>query len=62
MIGGGIFLKEIELKIMMFKLVLGLFLCGEVLDIYGYIGGYNIISVLVMGYVVGMFVGEFKID
>lgn len=44
---------------MMFKLVLGLFLCGEVLDIYGYIGGYNIISVFVIGYVVGLYVGYY---
>ncbi|WP_049396505.1 aminoacetone oxidase family FAD-binding enzyme, partial [Staphylococcus epidermidis] len=60
--GGGISLKEIEPKTMMSKLVPGLFLCGEVLDIHGYTGGYNITSALVTGHVAGMFAGEFKID
>ena len=46
MTGGGISLKEIEPKTMMSKLVPGLFLCGEVLDIHGYTGGYNITSAL----------------
>ena len=62
MTGGGISLKEIEPKTMMSKLVPGLFLCGEVLDIHGYTGGYNITSALVTGHVAGMFAGEFKID
>ena len=60
--GGGISLKEIEPKTMMSKLVPGLFLCGEVLDIHGYTGGYNITSALVTGHVAGMLSGEFKID
>lgn len=46
----------------MSKLVPGLFLCGEVLDIHGYTGGYNITSALVTGHVAGMFAGEFKIS
>ena len=36
---------------MMSKLVVGLFY-GEVLDIHGYTGGYNITSALVTGHVV----------
>jgi hypothetical protein len=48
--GGGVSLKEIHPKTMMSKIVPGLFLCGEVLDIHGYTGGYNITSALVTGH------------
>lgn len=51
--GGGVSLKEIWPKTMMSKIQPGLFLCGEVLDIHGYTGGYNITSALVTGYVAG---------
>ena len=51
--GGGVSLKEIWPKTMMSKLQPGLFLCGEVLDIHGYTGGYNITSALVTGHVAG---------
>ena len=49
------FFKRNRTKTMMSKLVPGLFLCGEVLDIHGYTGGYNITSALVTGHVAGMF-------
>lgn len=58
--GGGISLKEIQPKTMMSKQVPGLFLCGEVLDIHGYTGGYNITSALVTGHVAGINAGAFK--
>ena len=32
----------------------GLFFCGEILDIHGYTGGYNITSALVTGRIAGM--------
>ncbi|WP_436859757.1 NAD(P)/FAD-dependent oxidoreductase [Staphylococcus caeli] len=51
--GGGVSLKEIQPKSMMSKITPGLFLCGEVLDIHGYTGGYNITSALVTGHVAG---------
>lgn len=51
--GGGVSLKEIWPKTMMSKIQPGLFLCGEVLDIHGYTGGYNITSALVTGHVAG---------
>ena len=51
--GGGVSLKEIWPKTMMSKIQPGLFLCGEVLDIHGYTGGYNITSALVTGHVTG---------
>ncbi len=51
--GGGVSIKEIEPKTMHSKKVHGLFFCGEVLDIHGYTGGYNITSALVTGRLAG---------
>lgn len=59
--GGGVSLKEIHPKTMMSKHVPGLFLCGEVLDIHGYTGGYNITSALVTGNVAGSNAGKFHL-
>ncbi len=52
--GGGISVKEIEPKTMASKLMPGLHFCGEILDIYGYTGGYNITAALVTGRLAGM--------
>lgn len=52
--GGGVSVKEIEPKTMASKLMNGLFFCGEILDIHGYTGGYNITSALVTGRIAGM--------
>ncbi|RHW33253.1 NAD(P)/FAD-dependent oxidoreductase [Lysinibacillus yapensis] len=52
--GGGVSVKEIEPKTMASKLKKGLFFCGEILDIHGYTGGYNITSALVTGRIAGM--------
>ena len=52
--GGGVNLKEINPKTMESKIVNGLHFAGEVLDIHGYTGGYNITSALVTGYVAGL--------
>jgi predicted Rossmann fold flavoprotein len=51
--GGGVSVKEIEPKTMGSKLMPGLYFCGEVLDIYGYTGGYNITAALVTGRLAG---------
>lgn len=51
--GGGVNLKEINPSKMSSKLIDGLHFAGEVLDIHGYTGGYNITSALVTGYVAG---------
>lgn len=51
--GGGIALKEIQPKTMESKLVNGLFFAGELLDINGYTGGYNVTAAFVTGYVAG---------
>ncbi|WP_020007459.1 NAD(P)/FAD-dependent oxidoreductase [Salinicoccus albus] len=51
--GGGVNLKEITPQTMESRRVKGLYFAGEVLDIHGYTGGYNITSALVTGYVAG---------
>ncbi len=55
--GGGVSVKEIEPKTMASKKKAGLFFCGEILDIHGYTGGYNITSALVTGRIAGMNAG-----
>lgn len=52
--GGGIDLKEINPKTMESKLITGLYFSGEVLDINGYTGGFNITAAFSTGYVAGM--------
>lgn len=51
--GGGISIKEVNPKEMSSKFVNGLYFCGELLDIHGYTGGYNITSALVTGNIAG---------
>lgn len=53
--GGGVHLKEINPKTMMSKLMPRLFFCGEVLDIHGYTGGYNITAAFITGYIAGKY-------
>jgi predicted Rossmann fold flavoprotein len=55
--GGGVSVKEIDPKTMESKLMEGLFFCGEILDIHGYTGGYNITSALVTGRLAGINAG-----
>ncbi|MNE64379.1 hypothetical protein D3C80_1597890 [compost metagenome] len=55
--GGGVHLKEIDPKSMSSKLMAGLFFCGEVLDIHGYTGGYNITAAFATGYTAGHHAG-----
>ncbi|OKL36194.1 NAD(P)/FAD-dependent oxidoreductase [Domibacillus mangrovi] len=51
--GGGVSVKEIEPKTMASKKKPGLFFCGEIIDIHGYTGGYNITSALITGHIAG---------
>src|SRR5699024_9231772 len=51
--GGGVSTKEIIPKTMGSKLTERLYFCGEILDIHGYTGGYNITSAFVTGRLVG---------
>lgn len=53
--GGGVHLKEIVPSTMGSKLVDRLYFCGEILDIHGYTGGYNITTALVTGRIAGMY-------
>ena len=55
--GGGVSVKEIDPKTMASKIKPGLYFCGEILDIHGYTGGYNITSALVTGRIAGMSAG-----
>jgi len=57
--GGGVSVKEIEPKTMASKKKPGLYFCGEILDIHGYTGGYNITSALVTGKIAGMSAARF---
>lgn len=56
--GGGVSVKEIIPKTMASKKKEGLFFCGEILDIHGYTGGYNITAALVTGRIAGMSAGQ----
>lgn len=58
--GGGVNIKEIEPNTMASKICAGLYFSGEVLDIHGYTGGYNITSALVTGYVAGYNAAQFN--
>lgn len=56
--GGGVNLKELQPKTMESKLVNGLFMTGELLDINGYTGGYNITAAFITGHVAGKHAAE----
>lgn len=56
--GGGIHLKEIDPKTMQSKLMDRLYFCGEILDIHGYTGGYNITAAFTTGYNAGRHAAE----
>lgn len=51
--GGGVSLKEIDPKSMASKKMPGLYFCGEILDIHGYTGGYNITAAFSTGHTAG---------
>lgn len=56
--GGGVSVKEIHPNEMSSKIMPGLYFCGEILDIHGYTGGFNITSALVTGRIAGMTAGK----
>ncbi|MBP1933928.1 NAD(P)/FAD-dependent oxidoreductase [Ammoniphilus resinae] len=51
--GGGVHLKELDPKTLHSKKMNGLFFCGEILDIHGYTGGFNITAAFTTGFVSG---------
>ena len=52
---GGVSTKEINPKTMESKLIKGLFFAGEVVDIDGFTGGFNLQAAFSMGYAAGKF-------
>lgn len=52
--GGGVSLKEIDPKTLGSKKMSGLYLCGEILDIHGFTGGYNITAAFSTGHAAGL--------
>ena len=50
---GGVALDELDPRTMQSRLVKGLFFCGEVIDVAGDTGGYNLQSAFSTGYVAG---------
>ncbi|WP_248929705.1 NAD(P)/FAD-dependent oxidoreductase [Paenibacillus hamazuiensis] len=60
--GGGVNLKEIDPKTMQSKLTGGLFFCGEILDVHGYTGGYNITAAFTTGYTAGKNAAEAALE
>ncbi len=55
---GGIHVKEINPKTMESKIVEGLFFAGEVIDIDGYTGGFNLQAAFSTGYIAGQNAAE----
>ena len=51
--GGGVQLKQIDPGTMQSTLMSGLFFCGEILDVHGYTGGYNITAAFSTGHTAG---------
>ncbi|WP_338449158.1 NAD(P)/FAD-dependent oxidoreductase [Niallia oryzisoli] len=56
--GGGVSTKEVEPKTMASKKMCGLYFCGEILDIHGYTGGFNITAAFVTGHLAGQNAAE----
>ncbi|HAT98039.1 MAG TPA: aminoacetone oxidase family FAD-binding enzyme, partial [Acidaminococcaceae bacterium] len=51
---GGVSLKEIDPKTMAAKRIEGLYFAGEVMDVDGYTGGFNLQAAFSSGYVAGL--------
>lgn len=56
--GGGVSLKEIHPKTLESKIIDGLYFAGELLDVNGYTGGFNITAAFSTGHVAGMNAGQ----
>jgi predicted Rossmann fold flavoprotein len=52
-VAGGVDLSEVDPQTMQSKLISGLYLCGEILDIAGPVGGYNLQAAFATGYTAG---------
>lgn len=56
--GGGVSLKEIHPKTLESKIIDGLYFAGELLDVNGYTGGFNITAAFATGHVAGRNAGQ----
>lgn len=54
MTGGGVRLEEVDASTMESRVVPGLHLCGEILDCFGRIGGFNFYWAWVTGRAAGL--------
>ena len=52
-VAGGVSLDEVDPNTMQSRRIAGLYLCGEVLDLAGPVGGYNLQAAFSTGYVAG---------
>jgi predicted flavoprotein YhiN len=50
---GGVKVKEVDPKTMASKKIFGLFFAGELLDVDGFTGGYNLQTAWASGFVAG---------
>lgn len=57
--GGGVSLAEVNAATLESRIAPGLYLCGEMLDAFGPIGGYNFLWAWVTGKIAGMAAGSF---
>ena len=57
---GGVSLKEIDPKTMAAKRFRGLYFAGEVIDVDGYTGGFNLQAAFSTGYVAGLHAAQQK--
>ncbi len=55
---GGVAIKQVDPKTMQSKLVKGLYFAGELLDVDGYTGGYNLQIAWSTGYLAGLAAGK----
>lgn len=60
--GGGVAIREIVPNTMQSKKTDRLYFCGEILDIHGYTGGYNITSAFVTGRLAGINAAQEIVD
>ena len=56
--GGGVPLSEVDCSSMESRLLPGVFLCGEILDVFGRIGGFNFYWAWVSGRLAGLSVAS----
>ncbi len=57
-VAGGVSLDEVDPQTMRSKICRGLYLCGEILDIAGPVGGYNLQAAFATGFVAGETAGQ----